>query len=77
MLIEKVSYKINWRNFQPGYSFFVPCLDETKAKEDILRVTKRLKTEVFIKKVIEERVEKQEIKNVQPNRGLDKIKSNI
>ena len=31
-------------------------LDETKAKEDILRVTKRLKMEVFIKKVVEENI---------------------
>jgi len=54
MLIENQSYKINWRNFKQGYSFFIPCLDTTEAKKEILRVTKRLKIEVFIKISIEE-----------------------
>ena len=53
MLIEKISYKINWRNFQPGYSFFIPCLDDAEAKKEILRVTKRLKLEVFIQVCVE------------------------
>jgi hypothetical protein len=56
MLIEKISYKINWRNFGHGYSFFIPCLDTTAAEEEILRVTKRLKLQVFIKICIEEDV---------------------
>ena len=54
MLIEKISYKVNWRNFKPGYSFFIPCLDTTAAEEELLRVTKRLKLQVFIKICIEE-----------------------
>ena len=54
MLIENQSYKINWRNFKQGYSFFVPCLDTDVAKKEILRVTKRLKLQVFIKINIEE-----------------------
>lgn len=53
MLIENLSYKVNWRNFHPGYSFFIPCLDEATAEKEILRVTKRLKLQVFIKVSVE------------------------
>lgn len=54
MRIEQVSYDINWKNFKAGTSFFIPCLDCDSAKEEILRVTKRLKLEVICKKSIEE-----------------------
>jgi hypothetical protein len=56
MLIEKISYNINWRNFKVGYSIFIPCLNPDAAKKDILRVTKRLKLEVVFKTVIYEGV---------------------
>jgi hypothetical protein len=56
MLIEQISYNINWRNFKAGTSFFVPCLNCTQAKEEVLRVTKRLKIEVLIKISIEDGV---------------------
>ena len=56
MLIEKISYNVNWRNFKTGYSIFIPCLNPDIAKKDILRVTKRLKMEVLFKVVIEEGV---------------------
>jgi hypothetical protein len=56
MLIEKVSYNINWKNFKAGYSIFIPCLDDSSAKKEVLRVTKRLKIEVLIKTVIEDGV---------------------
>ena len=39
-----------------GYSIFIPCIDTSAAKKDILRVTKRLKIEVITKLVIEEGV---------------------
>ena len=26
MLVEKVSYDVNWKNFKRGYSIFIPCL---------------------------------------------------
>jgi hypothetical protein len=54
MLIEKISYKINWKNFKQGYSFFIPCLDTQVAEDEILRVTKRLKVEIFLKISVEE-----------------------
>jgi hypothetical protein len=56
MLVEKISYNVNWRNFKVGYSIFIPCIDISVAKKDILRVTKRLKIEVITKLVIEEGV---------------------
>jgi hypothetical protein len=56
MLVEKISYNVNWKNFKVGYSIFIPCLDPDIAKKDILRVTKRLKIEVLFKVVIEEGV---------------------
>jgi len=39
-----------------GYSIFIPCIDTSTARKDILRVTKRLKIEVITKLVIEEGV---------------------
>jgi hypothetical protein len=56
MLVERISYNINWRNFKVGYSFFIPCLDPPSAKKVILRVTKRLKVKIITKLVIEEGV---------------------
>ena len=56
MLIEQNSYSINLKNFKRGYSFFVPCLDTSVAKMEVIRVAKRLKMEVLIKIVIEEGV---------------------
>jgi hypothetical protein len=56
MLVEKISYNVNWRNFKVGYSIFIPCLDPDAAKKNILRVTKRLKIEVIFKTVINEGV---------------------
>ena len=56
MLVEQISYNINWKNFRNGYSFFVPCLDVVTAKKQILQTTNRLKIEVFMKVVIEEGV---------------------
>jgi tRNA A37 threonylcarbamoyladenosine dehydratase len=56
MLIEQVSYNINWRNFKRGASFFIPCIDTANAKKEIERVTKRLKIQVISKTSIEEGV---------------------
>jgi|TARA_R110000744_G_scaffold75833_2_gene150604 tRNA A37 threonylcarbamoyladenosine dehydratase len=56
MRIEKVAYEINWKAFKRGYSFFIPCLDTTASKQDILQVTKRLKYKVVTKVVVEESI---------------------
>ena len=56
MLVERISYDINWRLFTAGTSFFIPCLDCTKAKEEVATVTKRLKINVICKISIEENI---------------------
>lgn len=53
MLIEKISYNINWKKFKAGTSFFIPCLDDTKAKEEITKVTDRLNINIFMKICVE------------------------
>jgi hypothetical protein len=54
MRVGKLSYNINWKNFKPGYSFFVPCLNCMQGKQDIGRVAKRLKMPILMQVVIEE-----------------------
>ena len=57
MLVEKISYNVDWKKFKVGYSMFIPCFDPVQAKKDILRVTNRLKIDVLLKIVIEEGVQ--------------------
>ena len=52
MKIETVSYQIEWRKFRKGYSFFVPCIDEKAAREELNRVAKRLKMNIVTKVVL-------------------------
>jgi hypothetical protein len=52
MQIETVSYQIEWKKFRKGYSFFVPCIDEKAAREELNRVAKRLKFEIVTKVVL-------------------------
>jgi len=54
MLIEGVTYEINWRGFKKGTSVFFPCLDPDRAKAQLMVVTERLRVKVLIKTVIEE-----------------------
>jgi hypothetical protein len=56
MLVEKVSYQINWKKFKRGFSFFIPCLNPAEAKKEILCTTNRLRYKVLFKVVIEEGV---------------------
>jgi hypothetical protein len=52
MKIETVSYRIEWKKFRKGYSFFVPCIDEKAAREELNRVAKRLKMDIATKVVL-------------------------
>jgi len=54
MLIETVAYKIEWKKFRKGYSFFVPCIDTAAARAEIGRIMKRLRMEVVTKVVVED-----------------------
>jgi hypothetical protein len=57
MLVEKVNYQIDWAKFSVGSSFFIPCLNPVKARDEILPVLRRLKYEVVHKVVIEDGVQ--------------------
>lgn len=54
MIVEKVSYQVDWAKFKRGTSIFLPCLNPVQAKKDILKVMKRLKFKVVQKVVIQE-----------------------
>lgn len=54
MRINDLDYRIAWRRFKRGTSFFVPCLRLDEGKETVLKVTKRLGYRVAIKIVIED-----------------------
>jgi hypothetical protein len=54
MQVEKVSYQINWKKFRKGWSFFIPCLNPSKAKKEILETTNRFRYKILTKVVIEE-----------------------
>jgi hypothetical protein len=56
MVVETLSYEINWRGFKKGYSFFIPCLYPSEAKKEVLTTTKRLKLDVLTRSVIEDGV---------------------
>jgi len=56
MLVEKVSYQINWKKFKKGYSFFIPCLNSSVAKKELARTIQRFRYKVLMKVVIEEGV---------------------
>ena len=56
MKVEMLTYNINWRKFKRGYSFFIPCINSSVAKKDILAVAKKQKFDVVMKVVIEENV---------------------
>jgi hypothetical protein len=56
MLVERVSYQVNWKKFKKGYSFFVPCLNPPAARKELLRTTQRLRYNILTKVVIEEGV---------------------
>lgn len=52
MLIEGVTYEIDWRTFKRGRSIFLPCLDPKRAKTQLLEVTDRLRLKVLVKIII-------------------------
>jgi hypothetical protein len=54
MLVEGVSYNVNWKAFRRGTSIFVPCLDPKRAKAQVLVVTNRLKIKILTKVVVED-----------------------
>jgi len=56
MRIETLTYNIKWSKFRVGYSFFIPCIDCSKAKKTIQTITKKQKITIVMRVVIEEGV---------------------
>jgi hypothetical protein len=57
MLIHRLSFRINWRKFVVGSSFFIPCLDVEEAQNQIKRTTKRLRYKIKTQLVIEQGIQ--------------------
>jgi hypothetical protein len=56
MKVEALTYNVNWRNFKRGHSFFIPCINSSAARKDILAVVRKQKFDIVMKVVIEENV---------------------
>ena len=56
MQIEGINYRLNGQEFSVGSSFFIPCLDDIRAKAHIERKMKRLNFAITIKLVVEDGV---------------------
>jgi hypothetical protein len=54
MIVDGVSYDVDWRKFKVGGSVFFPCTHADVAREDVKTVTRRLGFKVVMKLVIEE-----------------------
>lgn len=50
---DGVRIAVNWANMVIGASFFVPCLNTHKAKEQVTKIAKGKRWQVIIKIVIE------------------------
>ena len=56
MVVEKVEYKVNWKAFKKGYSFFIPCLDPPRCRPSIAKEIKKLNYKVVTKVTIDDGV---------------------
>lgn len=56
MLTNGTDYQIDWPNFKPGSSIFIPAIDTVAAIEDIKREAARLEFEYVHKIVVEDGV---------------------
>lgn len=54
MLIEGVTYDVDWPKFKKGKSLFFPCLDQERAEAQLMVVLNRLRIKVLVKYVIED-----------------------
>lgn len=54
MLIEGVTYDVDWKGFKKGRSLFFPCLDQERAEAQLMVVLNRLRIKVLVKYVIED-----------------------
>jgi hypothetical protein len=57
MLIHGLNFRVNWKNFVVGASFFIPCLDTEEALAQVKRTTKRLGYKIKSQIVVEKGVQ--------------------
>jgi hypothetical protein len=57
MRVEQVEYRVNWTEFKPGQSIFIPCVNCVAARAKIRDLLTRRKIYVFIKIVVEDSVQ--------------------
>lgn len=53
MKIYNLPILVRWDKFQPGSSFFIPCIDRRAMEKEVLKEANRLKVEVLCKHVVE------------------------
>jgi len=54
MLVEGVSYEVNWGKFRRGASIFIPCLHPTNAKREVRATINRLRLPILMQVVVVE-----------------------
>lgn len=54
MRIDGIDYVLNWDEFTVGSSFFIPCLNDTRARQLLETKLKRLGYRFIIKLVVED-----------------------
>jgi hypothetical protein len=57
MVVEKVTYNVNWQAFKRGMSITIPCLNCTNAANEVRVVTDRLGFEVLTKVVLVDNIQ--------------------
>jgi len=56
MRVFNLPILIRWTKFQPGASFFIPCVDRREVERFVRSEAKRLRLDVVTKQVIEKGV---------------------
>lgn len=57
MLLEGISYRVNWRAFVRGASIFLPCLHPSAAKKVVRAEAKQLGMKLLMKTSIEDGIQ--------------------
>jgi hypothetical protein len=70
MRIFNLPLVVEWHKFQPGSSFFVPCIDRKRVERWVLAEAKRLKVNVLCKQVVENGVYGLRVWRVPPRMPL-------
>ena len=53
MRVMNLPLSILWSKFQPGTSFFIPCIDRTSVQRFVVKEARRMKLDIVTKQVVE------------------------